>query len=271
MGNHPKSLVMNQSNSTLQLISALIVLLPVAIIFIKQKGSNRYFLSLAAANMMFFISTSLLNNYVALPEKTSVWISMLANVLQAPLTLIFLLYFTENNKITKGIKNSLAAILGISVVAIGITSFNEQTTLSLMTLGTIPVFLFGSVLFIQHVKSSVYHQKGTNKAFILSAIVFAYGSYMLLLTLNVISPEKHSSDIRSLFGLITIISAAFASISIAMFDLNQAEGEVSKEPAPQRKNAAIAQWDDFSLSNTPELSKTSVTNISKYYPSYQNN
>ena len=63
-----------------------------------------------------------------------------------------------------------------------ITSFNEQTTLNLMTLGTIPVFLFGSVLFIQHVKSSVYHQKGTNKAFILSAIVFAYGSYMLLLT-----------------------------------------------------------------------------------------
>ena len=262
---------MNQSNSTLQLTSALIVLLPVAIIFIKQKGSNRYFLSLAAANMMFFISTSLLNNYVALPEKTSVWISMLANVLQAPLTLIFLLYFTENNKITKGIKVSLASILGISVVAMGLSSFNEQATLNLMTLGTIPVFLFGSVLFIQYVKSSVYQQKGTNKAFILSAIVFAYGSYMLLLTLNLISPEKHASDIRSLFGLITIISTAFASISIAMFDLNKVETEVSKEAVPQRKNAAIAQWDDFSLANTPELSKTSVTNISKYYPSYQNN
>lgn len=261
---------MNQSNSTLQLISALIVLLPVAIIFIKQKGSNRYFLSLAAANMMFFISTSLLNKYVALPEKTSEWISMLANVLQAPLTLIFLVYFTENIKITKGIKISLAAILGISVAAIGLSSFNEQTTLNLMALGTIPVFLFGSILFIQQVKSSVYHQRGTNKAFILSAIVFAYGSYMILLTLNLISPEKHSADIRSLFGLITIISTAFASISIAMFDLNKVESEVSIEAMPQRNNVANSQWDDFSLANTPDLSKTSVTNISKYYPGYQN-
>ena len=261
---------MNQSNSTLQLISALIVLLPVAIIFVKQKGSNRYFLSLAAANMMFFISTSLLNKYVALPEKTSEWISMLANVLQAPLTLIFLVYFTENIKITKGIKISLAAILGISVAAIGLSSFNEQTTLNLMALGTIPVFLFGSILFIQQVKSSVYHQRGTNKAFILSAIVFAYGSYMILLTLNLISPEKHSADIRSLFGLITIISTAFASISIAMFDLNKVESEVSIEAMPQRNNVANSQWDDLSLANTPDLSKTSVTNISKYYPGYQN-
>jgi hypothetical protein len=56
-----------------------------------------------------------------------------------------------------------------------------------------------------------------------------------------------------------------------MFDLNQVETEAPKVTVPQRKNAANSQWDDFSLANTPELSKTSVTNISKYYPSYQNN
>jgi hypothetical protein len=33
--------------------------------------------------------------------------------------------------------------------------------------------------------------------------------------------------------------------------------------------SAFAQWDDFSLVSTPEVAKNSVTNISKYYPSYQ--
>lgn len=259
----------NSSNSTLQLISALVVLIPVAIIFIKQKGSNRYFLSLAAANLMFFISTSLLNNYVSLPEKTSTLISTLSNVMQAPLTLIFLLYFTENSKIAKGIRLSLAVVLGISLISVGLSTYNLQSTLNLMALGTVPVFIFSSILFIQFVKSSVYEQKGTNKAFMLSAIVFAYGSYMLLFGLNMMSPAKHGADIQSLFGLITIISTAFVSISIAMFDLNKKEETSTVEAKPQTHNSAFAQWDDFSLASTPEVTKTSVTNISKYYPSYQ--
>lgn len=259
----------NSSNPTLQLISALVVLIPVAIIFVKQKGSNKYFLSLAAANLLFFVSTSLLNNYVSLPEKTSTLLSTISNVMQAPLTLIFLLYFTKNSKIVKGIRVSLAFVLGISVISIGLSSYNLQSTLNLMSLGTVPVFIFSSILFVQFVKSSIYEQKETNKAFMLSAVVFAYGSYMLLLGLNMISPAKHGADIQSLFGLITIISTAFVSISIAMFDLNKKEETVFVAAKSTTRNSAFAQWDDFSLENTSEETKTSVTNISKYYPSYQ--
>ena len=261
--------LVNSSNSNLQLISALIVLIPVAIIFIKQKGSNRYFLALAAANLMFFVSSALLNNFISLPEKTATIISTLSNVLQAPLTLIFLLQFTESKKITRAIRNILALILGVSTIVIGFNSYDKQTTLNLMTLGIVPVFIFSSILFIQYVKTSVYYQKGTNKAFMLSAIVFANGSYMMLLLLNMVSPAKHASDLHALFGVITIISTTFVSLSIAMFDVNKKEEIVSVETKQQTPVSAFAQWDDFSLVSTPEVAKNSVTNISKYYPSYQ--
>lgn len=242
--NHP---FVNSSNSTLQLISALIVLIPVAIILIKQKGRNRYFLALAAANLMFFVSSSLLNNFISLPEKTASIISTLSNVLQAPLTLIFLLQFTDSKKMTRSIKNSLAIILGVSTIAIGFESYDTQSTLNLMALGIIPVFIFSSMLFIQFVKTSVYQQKGTNKAFMLSAIVFAYGSYMMLLLLNMISPAKHAGDLHSLFGVITIISTTFVSLSIAMFDINKREEIASIVTKQQTQVSALAQWDDFSL------------------------
>lgn len=261
---------MNQSNSTLQLISALIVLIPVAIIFVKQKGNNKYFLSLAAANVMFFISTFLLNKFVALPATASNLISTFANVLQAPLTLMFLLYFTDNKKMEKAIRYSLIAVLGISAIAISFSTLNAELTFNLMALGIAPVFIIGSVLFIQHVKTSVYENKGSNSAFMLSSIVFAYGSYLLLLTLHFISPEKHATDLRSLFGLITIISTAFVSISILLMDMKAAAEETPAVEA-KKENVAFAQWENFNLASTPEIAKNSVTNISKYYPSYSKN
>jgi hypothetical protein len=236
--NHP---IVNSSNSTLQLISALIVLIPVAIILIKQKGRNKYFLALAAANLMFFVSSSLLNNFFTLPEKTASIISALSNVLQAPLTLIFLLQFTESKKMNSAIQNSLAIILGVSTIAIGFESYDTPSTLKLMALGIVPVFIFSSILFIQYVKTSVYQQRGTNKAFMLSAFVFAYGSYMMLILLNIISPAKHTGDLHALFGVITIISTIFVSLSIAMFDVNKREEIVSVRTKQQSQVSALAQ------------------------------
>ena len=170
---------------------------------------------------------------------------------------------------TRAIKNSLAIILGVSTIAIGFESYETQSTLNLMALGILPVFIFSSILFIQYVKTSVYQQKGINKAFMLSAFVFAYGSYMMLLLLNMISPSKHAGDLHALFGVITIISTTFVSLSIAMFDVNKKEEIVLVETKQQSPVSAFAQWDDFSLVSTPEVAKNSVTNISKYYTRYR--
>ena len=171
----------------------------------------------------------------------------------------------------RAIRNSLALILGVSTIVVGFGSFDTQSTLNLMALGIVPVFIFSSILFIQYVKTSVYQQKGTNKAFMLSAIVFAYGSYMMLLLLNMISPAKHAGDLHALFGVITIISTTFVSLSIVMFDINKREEIIMVAKKQQSQVSALAQWDDFSLVSTPEVAKNSVTNISKYYPSYQKN
>jgi hypothetical protein len=94
---------------------------------------------------------------------------------------------------------------------------------------------------------------------------------MMLLLLNMISPAKHVGDLHALFGVITIISTTFVSLSIAMFDVNKREEIVSVVKIQQSPVSAFAQWDDFSLVSTPEVAKNSVTNISKYYPSYQKN
>ena len=52
----------------------------------------------------------------------------------------------------------------------------------------------------------IYEKKGANKAIMLSGIVFAFGSYIILLFLNRIDPQAHAGDFRIMLGLITLIS-----------------------------------------------------------------
>ena len=262
-------ILLSSPNSMLQTFNAILVLIPVAIILIKQKGRNRYFLSFAAANLMFFISTLLLDKYIQLPEKTSMLISTISNVLQAPFTLIFLLYFSESRNMSRAIHISLAIILAVSASVVGFSSYSLQLLLNLIALGSLPVFIFSSIFFIQFVQLSVHEKKGTNKAFMLSTIVFTSGTFMLLILLNMIYPEKHATDIQSLFGLITIISTAFVSISISIFDLNKKEKNTVVVKRSNPRNAGFAQWEDFNFLNSPDISKTTVSNMNKYYNSYQ--
>ena len=223
------------------------MLVPVAIIFIKQKGGNTYFQSLAAANILFFISACIMNKYVSLPDGMVTFINGLSSIMNAPLILAFLLYFTEKTKSKRAIRNSLAIILGIIIISLCASSYSSQLALNLMLLGTLPVFIFSSILFIQYTISGVYEKKNGDKAFLLSTIVFAYGSYLVILILNIISPEKHSNDLQSLFGLITIISSCFISIGIAMLDQRKKEIVESQESKVKKLDAGFAQWDNFNF------------------------
>jgi len=240
-------LFINTGGPAWQLISILIMLVPVAIIVIKHKGNNTYFQSLAAANLLFFISACIMNNYVALPTGMVTFINGLSIIMNAPLTLAFLLYFTEKTKNKKIIRNSLALMLGIIIVTLCAKSYSSKLALNLMFFGSLLVFMFSSVLFIQYTISGVYEKKDGDKAFLLGTIVFAYGSYLLLLILNMVSPEKHATDLQSLFGLITIISSGFISLGIAMLDQGKKEIKVTTGSKTKKLDAGLTQWENFNF------------------------
>ena len=237
----------NNSNQVWQLIGMAIILVPVAMILIKQKGSNIHFQALAAANIFFFISACSMNKNIPLPTGLTTFIQSLASIMHAPLTLAFLLYFTNKDKEKKAIRNSIAFVVGIIAVSLFFADHTSQLTLNLMLLGTIPVFIFGSSLFIQHTINGVYENKNGNKAFLLSTIVFGYGSYFLLHVLNIVSPEKHASDIQGLFGMITILSSCFVSLGIGLLNQQKKKGVVMEESKEKKLDAGFAQWDNFNF------------------------
>lgn len=143
----------------------------------------------------------------------------------------------------------------------------EHILLNIMLVGAIPVLVFSTMLLTTYLRKSFNNKEEITNAVMLGAIVFAFGSYILLLSLNMADPAKHTNDLRSIIGLITILSAAVMSVSLALSyqEVKQTSTPMFSSPA----SAGFAQWENFTLANTPDLMKNSVTDISKYYSGLQ--
>jgi hypothetical protein len=237
----------NAGGPAWQLFSMLIILAPVAMILIKQKGNNIYFQFLAAANILILIAACSMNKFISLPVGAMTFLQGLASLMHAPLGLAFLLYFTSKTKERIAIRNSLIITLVITGLALCFGHYSNQLVLNLMLIGSLIAFVFSSSLFIQYTINGVYENKDGDKAFLLSTIVFTYGTYFLLLLLNLISPEKHANDLQSLFAWINLLSSGFVAIGIGL--MYQPKKETVEEVAckPKKLDAGFAQWDNFNF------------------------
>jgi hypothetical protein len=81
-------------------------------------------------------------------------------------------------------------------------------------------------------------------------------------------PMRHADDLRFILGLISIISTAVIAGGLA-FSNNEKRQSAKTENKINTFHAGFAQWENFTLSNTPNESKKGVTDISKYYSGLQ--
>lgn len=234
---------------------------------VNQQINRLNFLMQASVYLIFFITTSLLHKFSLLSEYSIGIINTITSLVQAPLMLVLLFHFTPKNSLRSIMKRSLTVLLAISILIMAYAGTGETVLFSIMLLGSIPVFVFSSILFGSYIKKSLSNKSETTNAIVLSAVVFAFGSYILLLSLNMIDPAKHAIDLRSIIGLITIISASVMSVSLA---LSQPEvKQIATQQFSTPASAGFAQWENFTLANTPDMMKNSVTDISKYYSGLQ--
>jgi hypothetical protein len=90
----------------------------------------------------------------------------------------------------------------------------------------------------------------------------------MMLTMHLMDPLRHAADLRFVLGLISIIATAVIAGGLA-YSSSEKKKEVAANNVARSFQAGLAQWENFTLSNTPEESKKGVTDISKYYSELQ--
>jgi len=143
-------------------------------------------------------------------------LNTLSILIQAPLMLVILVGFTENKGINLLIGFSLILLLFFITFGLAIWGINETSINRIFMSSSFFVFIFATTIFVGILKSGHVEKQQLNAAIVLSGIVFAFGSYFLLASLNMINPAKHSKIIWELTEVVTLIASSFIATTIAI-------------------------------------------------------
>lgn len=230
--------------------------------------SKANFIILAVVYLLPVIATLFVQRFAAFPSEIASAMNTFSSVIQAPLMLIILIQLADNQRMNKMMGVTLAGLLTANSLTLALGGINEINLLKIMLVGSAPVFVFSSLLFIHFLKISLYENKNFQKTVILAGIVFAFGSYVMMLSMHLMDPMRHAADLRFVLGLISIISTAVIAGGLA-YSSNEKRKSATAENNINAFQAGFAQWENFTLSNTPEEAKKGVTDISKYYAGLQ--
>jgi hypothetical protein len=230
--------------------------------------SKTNFIILAVVYLLPVMATLLVQRFAAFPSEMASAMNTFSSVIQAPLMLIILIQLADNKRMNRIMGVTLAGLLTANSLTLALGGINEINLLKIMLVGSAPVFVFSSLLFIHYLKISLYENKNFQKTVILAGIVFAFGSYVMMLMMHLIDPMRHADDLRFVLGLISIISTAVIAGGLAYSNSEKRETARANHKI-SAFHAGFAQWENFTLSNTPEESKKGVTDISKYYSGLQ--
>ena len=178
--------------------------------------ANSTLLTIFLVYLIPSITSTLVPYFSLTPGGFIVGLNTLTILIQAPLMLVILVGFTENKGINLLIGFNLMLLLAFSSFGLAIWGVNETSLKTLLMIGSLSVLVFSTTIFAGLLKNSFGKKKQLSAAMILSSIVFAFGSYSLLLLLNMINPAKHDNDLWKLIEIVTLIASSAIGITIAI-------------------------------------------------------
>lgn len=211
-----------------------------------------------------FVTLSLLQKFSSPSPAGATVLNTMASLIQAPFLLIMLSQFSQKKKMSKAIGLVMVALLAFFSGAIASKGIGEANLLNMMMVGMIPVFVISTIQYVNQLNAFFQGQKNLPKLFILAGIVFGTGTLMVLLMLNFQNPAKHALDIREMLGMVTVLASLVMAVGLIQTKI-EFSTEMASEHYASPEQAGLAQWEDFSLSSTPDVIKKGVTDISKYY------
>jgi hypothetical protein len=237
-----KNELFNTGNIWLNLISTFILLIPVILMLLKKSTWNKNFIPLALCFMLMLCTGLINNDFINLGEKANIVFITSSVILQAPLILLFLNYFQLNPDLKKAVRVSLLAYMIGGMLLLSVKSVNSKTIGLLLGSGLSLVFIFGLIVFFRQIKESIHGRRETGKAFMISAVVFAYACYLFIFLMSYVFHSREKAEIILLFQLTTIISTLLASIGLLINVNTPVEKPVEKKMA---NLPMLTDWEEY--------------------------
>ena len=197
----------------LGLFAILSMLLPVTMILVKKK-KNPSLIALCAYFIFLFIYNSLYIFFPKTPVEVMRGMAVVTNMLDAPLMLLFMMYFTQSESIRKRIKISIIIFALFEVGVVIMYGYAKKSITIFSGPGILLVLYFALRLFSRKVRIATTQKIDIAKIMMISGILFAYGIYFVLYLFFYVLNTPNKDDALLIYYLASIIAAILLSTGL---------------------------------------------------------
>src|SRR5215831_6812828 len=199
------------------IISSVALFIPVIIIAVFGLYRNRSFLALAGNYLIVGVHNLMIQGIIVTPKSISDSFNIFCNLLDAPLMLIFLIFFRISAKTTKQIFNTLYAFLGFEVVILLVFGFSAKTVEIILGPDSILILVLSFIFFLRNVRLTITNPKALGKAIMASSVFVFYAIFSLVYVFFfLIKNNQYREDARLVYYLVTLLSTLLMSLGIVI-------------------------------------------------------
>jgi hypothetical protein len=196
--------------------ASICLLLPILSIIFLRLTSHRSFPILIGYYLMTFICNILSLEYIKLSPAILDIIVYINNLLDAPVILYFLTYFNPLKEFRKKTWWIIVVFVVYEIIILLWNGLNDTSLTVIQGPGFALIICYCLQLFSHQVKLAITNHKASGKAFMISALLFSYGTFMLLYLMSNIFEIQigdngqprldYIQDLFLIFFIATIIS-----------------------------------------------------------------
>ncbi len=203
-------------NSTLGILSTLALFTPVFVILAFRLIRYKYYMALFAYCLLAFTYNLMTEDMIVLSKGFIKNFSIIVNLLDVPLMLLFIMLFSVKVVQTKKMKIFLVAFICFEIIVVAIKGISIPAVTIIMGPGLALVFGYSLYFFVQTVKKSFIHTKSISKAFMASSICFAYGCFIFIYLMHYVFAVEDVSNIFVIYFIITIIYGSLLTVGLVI-------------------------------------------------------
>jgi hypothetical protein len=205
------------SNSLLGIISSIALFIPVALVIILKLFSNRSFLALAIFYFIVGAQNLMRQSVFGIPKWIYQSMSLVDNILEIPLMLLFLTFFSASALMTRRIKTCIYVFLGFEAIILVIFGFNVKAIRIILGPDIALIVAISFSFFLRYVRLSVSNPKSMGKAVMASAVFISYVIFSIVyIFYYLVKNQQYRGDAELIYYLVSILSAILMAIGIVI-------------------------------------------------------
>lgn len=196
------------------LASTLALAIPIIILITARLTWYRSFPALLFYYLILLTFNFLLLGYIKVDYSVKYYHAVVNNLLDTPLILSFLLYFSKTLAFRKKLVIAILSFIAFEIIIVMIYGFNTKATTIILAPGLIISLVISLLFFIRQVKIAVVYHKAAGKAIMAASLLFTYVGYCFVYSVFYLIKPAFKDDAHLVFFLITIFSSIAMSVGI---------------------------------------------------------